>query len=68
MIPPHLCCSETGATPARVSGLGVAGELKLVPGDARPLSCPVRVVPDVPPDDDLVHPGRDTLAPVHGTL
>ena len=49
-------------------GLGVARQLDLVAGDARPLFVSVLLVPDVPPDDDLVHPGRHPLSPVHGSL
>ena len=49
-------------------GLGVARQLDLVTGDTRPLGVAVLLVPDVPPDDDLVHPGRHPLRPVHGAL
>ena len=49
-------------------GLGITRKLDLVAGDPGPLAGPVLLVPDVSPDDDLVHPGRHPLCPVHGTL
>ena len=51
-----------------MSGLSITRKLDLVSGDPRPLAGPVLLLPDVSPDDDLVHPGRHPLCPVHGAL